>query len=102
MAHFLPTLYLRLKKQSVTNLNLYTSIKAKNKYKTLEAFSLYCLELVEWRPDETNNVEVLNETIDLYRYFDATKQAEFLYSCVQQTVEHTIPEEVDNLEKYAR
>lgn len=70
--------------------------------KALEAFSLYRLELVEWRPDEANNVEVLNETIDLYRYFDATKQAEFLYSCVQQTVEHTIPEEVDYLEKYDR
>jgi len=47
-----------------------------------------------------NNVEILNETIDLYRYFDATSQAEFLYSCVQQTIEQTIPEEVDYLEKY--
>ena len=55
---------------------------------------------MEWRPDDNNNVEVLNETIDLYRYFDATEQAEFLYSCVLQTIEQTIPEEVDYLEKY--
>lgn len=51
-------------------------------------------------PAENNNVEVLNDTIDLYRYFDATKQVEFLYSCVQQTIEQTIPAEVDYLEKY--
>lgn len=43
---------------------------------------------------------MLNETIDLYRYFDATKQAEFLYSCVQETIENTIPAEVDYLEKF--
>ena len=58
--------------------------------------------MIEWKTTETNNVEILNETVDLYRYFDATKQAEYLYSCVKQTVEHTIPSEVDYLEKYDR
>ena len=47
-----------------------------------------------------DNVEVLNDTIDLYRYFDATKQVEFLFSCVQQTIEETIPGEVKYLERY--
>jgi Fic family protein len=70
--------------------------------KALEVFSTPRLDLVEWKPDESNNVEVLNETIDLYRYFDATAQAEFLYSCVLQTIEQIIPEEVDYLEKYDR
>ena len=68
----------------------------------LQSFSRPRLDLVEWRPTPDNNVEILNETIDLYRYFDATRQAEFLYSCVQQTIEKTIPEEVDYLEKYDR
>ena len=63
-------------------------------------FSKPRLDFVEWKPTENNNVEVLNDTIDLYRYFDATKQVEFLYSCVQQTIEQTIPEEVEYLEKY--
>ncbi|SFW58003.1 hypothetical protein [Chitinophaga sancti] len=45
---------------------------------------------------------MLNDTLDLYRYFDATKQAEFLYRCVKETIEHTIPEEVSYLEKYDR
>lgn len=68
----------------------------------LEHYSRPRLDLIEWKTTKDNNVEVLNDTIDLYRYFDATRQAEFLYSCVQQTIEQTIPEEVDYLEKYDR
>jgi Fic family protein len=68
--------------------------------KVLESFSRPRLDLIEWKPTKDNNVEILNDTIDLYRYFDATKQVEFLYSCVQQTIEQTIPEEVKYLEKY--
>lgn len=66
----------------------------------LESFSKPRIDLIEWKPAEDNNVEVLNDTIDLYRYFDATKHVEFLYSCVQQTIEKTIPEEIEYLQKY--
>lgn len=66
----------------------------------LENYSLPRLELIEWEPTQDNNIRVLNDTIDLYRYFDATKMAEFLYSCVQQTIEDIIPSEVDYLQKY--
>ncbi len=67
---------------------------------TLEHFAKPRLDLIEWRPTENNNVEVLNETIDLYRYFDVTKQAEFFFECVEETVNKTLPEEVDYLTKY--
>lgn len=70
--------------------------------RVLEHFSRPRVDLIEWRPTTDNNVEVLNETIDLYRYFDATKFAEFLYQCVHETIEKTIPAEVDYLEKYDR
>lgn len=74
-----------------------------NKYRmVLESYSKPRLEFIEWKPDLHNNVEILNETADLYRYFDATRQVEFLYQCVQQTLEKTIPEEVAYLEKYDR
>ena len=66
----------------------------------LEEYSIPRLEFIDWRPTPDNNVEVLNETIDLYRYFDATGMAEFLYSCVQQTIEEIIPSEVDYLHNY--
>ncbi|HRN56567.1 MAG TPA: Fic family protein [Agriterribacter sp.] len=72
-----------------------------NEYRSiLEQFSKPRLDLIEWKPSKDNNVEVLNNTIDLYRYFDATKQAEFLYNCVRETIEQSIPEKVDYLEKY--
>ncbi len=68
--------------------------------KTLEHFSRPHLDFIEWRPTEKNNVEVLNETIDLYRYFDATAQAEFFFACVEETVSKTLPDEVEYLKKY--
>jgi Fic family protein len=68
--------------------------------KILEHYSKPRLDLIRWRPTEKNNVEVLNKTIDLYRYFDATEQAEFFFECVEETVNKTLPEEVEYLKKY--
>jgi len=58
------------------------------------------LDYIEWKETKDHNVEVLNETADYYRYFDATKQAEFLYECVQDTIERIIPEEIKYLTNY--
>jgi Fic family protein len=70
-------------------------------YKTvLESYSHPLLDHIEWKEMEDNNIEVLNNTIDLYRYYDATKQAEFLYDCVEDTLERVIPEEVTYLQNY--
>ncbi len=68
--------------------------------KILEHYSKPRLDLIKWRPTGKNNVEVVNETIDLYRYYDATKQAEFLFECVEETVNKTLPEEVEYLKKH--
>jgi len=68
--------------------------------KVLEDYSRPRLELINWQPSIGGNVEVLSDTIDLYRYFDVTKQAEFLYKCVQETVEEILPEEISYLQKY--
>ena len=68
--------------------------------KVLESYSQPLLEFIEWEPTANNNVEVLSETIDYYRYFDATGQAEFLYDCVEDTIENIIPDEVNWLYKY--
>src|SRR5665648_776475 len=66
----------------------------------LESYSHPILELIEWEITPDNNVEVLNDTIDYYRYFDATKQAEFLFDCVMDTINRIIPEEVSYIYKY--
>ena len=47
-----------------------------------------------------NNVEILNETIDYYRYFDASVQAEIFFDCVDYTINRIIPQEVESLQKY--
>jgi hypothetical protein len=68
----------------------------------LEAYSKPRLDFIEWQPTPEGNVHVTNETIDLYRYFDATRQAEFLYSCVETTVNETLPAEIKYLERHDR
>jgi hypothetical protein len=68
--------------------------------KTLQAHSGPLLNFIEWRATPQQNVEVLNDTQDLYRYFDATEVAEFLYSCVERTVEYDLPREIDYLRRH--
>lgn len=72
-----------------------------DKYKeVLNSFSKVRLEFIDWKETEQHNIEVLNETKDLYSYFDATKCAEFLFECIEHTIEEVLPEEIDYLEKY--
>jgi hypothetical protein len=68
----------------------------------LESYSRPLLPLIRWRPTGRGNVEVLNETAPWYRYFDATRHAEFLYHCVAVTVRHDLPYEVAYLEAFDR
>lgn len=68
----------------------------------LEDFSSQRIDLIEWEPTPNHNLRILNETIDLYRYYDLTTQAEFLCECVEETINRIIPEEIDYLEKYDR
>jgi hypothetical protein len=66
----------------------------------LEAHSHPLLDFIEWEETEDHNIKVQSETLDYYRYFDATKQAEFLYDCVHDTIENIIPNEVRYLTNY--
>jgi hypothetical protein len=68
--------------------------------KTLRSHSGPLMSFIEWRPTPDRNVEVLNDTADLYRYFDATEAAEFLYACVKRTVEQDLPREIAYLRRH--
>jgi hypothetical protein len=68
--------------------------------KTLQGHSGPLMPFIEWRPTADHNVEVLNDTADLYRYFDCTEAAEFLYACVTRTVEQDLPKEIDYLRRH--
>jgi hypothetical protein len=66
----------------------------------LESYSKRLLPFIEWQETEQFNIDVLNETADFYRYFDATAHAEFLYACVQKTIEEDLPSETAFLRGY--
>lgn len=66
----------------------------------LENYSKPLLDFIEWEETSGHNVNVLNDTLDLYRYFDLTKQAEFLFECVKDTIEKIVPAEIEYLANY--
>ena len=67
---------------------------------TLQAHSSPLMAFIDWRPTPDRNVAVLNDTGDLYRYFDCTDAAEFLYACVLRTVQQDLPREIDYLRRH--
>jgi hypothetical protein len=68
--------------------------------RVLESYSRRLLPLIRWRPTQQGNIEVLNDTADFYRYFDATPQAEFLFECVARAIDIDLPAETAFLRSY--
>lgn len=68
--------------------------------RTLQAHSGPLMNFIEWHALPSKNVEVTNDTADLYRYYDCTEEAEFLYSCVERTVEKDLPREIEYLKRH--
>lgn len=66
----------------------------------LESYSGRLLPLVRWEATEKNNIKVLNDTGDFYRFFDATPHAEFLYACVRKTIDEDLPNETAFLKNF--
>jgi len=68
---------------------------------TLKRFSRPLLSLIDWRlvpPDD--KMIVTGQTDHLYRYFDATPQAEFLYDKIGETIHKDLREELEFLGAY--
>ncbi len=68
----------------------------------LEDYSKRLLLVIDWTPTADGNVEIKSDTADFYRFFDATRQAEFLYECVRKTIEEDLPREIEFLARYDR
>lgn len=60
----------------------------------LETFSRPLFEFIRWRWTAAQEIVVENDTADLYRYFDATAFAEYLYDRVADTVRRDLKEEL--------
>ena len=62
--------------------------------KVLQEHSSPLMNYIEWKPTSSGNVEITNETRDLYSFSDFTEEAEFLYNCVKDTIEKDLPREL--------
>jgi hypothetical protein len=60
----------------------------------LEGFSGSIMPFFHCDLDLEHGMTVQNDTAHLYRYFDATAQAEYLYRCIEETVHHDLREEI--------
>lgn len=68
--------------------------------KVLVSYSKPLLAFIEWEETQNHNVEVSNQTVDYYRFFDATRQTEFLFDCVEDTIKNIVPQEIKFLANY--
>jgi Fic family protein len=68
----------------------------------LETFSKPLFDYVQWRFTSDQEIVVLNHTADLYRYFDATRLAEYLHDRVADTIHVDLLQELDFVLTYDR
>lgn len=60
----------------------------------LKRHSQPLMDFIPWRATQNGNVEVLEDTSDLYRYPDVTEQAQFVAECINRTIEFEMPDEI--------
>ncbi|MDX8396455.1 MAG: Fic family protein [Mariprofundaceae bacterium] len=68
----------------------------------LESFSKSIMPLIDFVSNDEASIEVLNETINLYRYFDATRMAEYLYECIDTTIDKQLKTELDTISAFSK
>jgi len=66
----------------------------------LEGFSRPLLERLDYDLDGRGALRVRGESRSLYRYFDATPMAEYLYAVVERTIERDLVDELDFLARF--
>jgi len=66
----------------------------------LESFSKSIMPLIDFVSGDDASIQVLNETVNLYHYFDATRMAEYLYACVDATIERELKVELKTVSAF--
>lgn len=79
-------------------------LKNRKRYdEVLESISEPILRLItDYELDEEGELTVNEETADLYRYLDYTTLAEYLFSCVEDTIETDFKKELEYIANYDR
>jgi hypothetical protein len=62
--------------------------------KALERFSSSIMPFIDYDLDLETGMTVSNDTVGLYRYFDATAQAEYLYRCIEESIHRDLRNEI--------
>ena len=65
--------------------------------RALEAFSGPISSFIDYNLDSQQQLTLLSETADLYRFFDARGQAEYLFDCIEDTIGCDLKRELDFL-----
>jgi hypothetical protein len=65
--------------------------------RALDAFSEVIGPFVQYKLDADQNMTVANETAGLYRFFDATPQAEYLFDCIEEIIGRDLNQELNFL-----
>ena len=60
----------------------------------LERFSASIMPFIRYDLDPARGMTVHNDTVSLYRYFDATPEAEYLYRCIEETIRRDLRDEI--------
>ncbi|WP_420237121.1 Fic family protein [Telmatobacter bradus] len=60
----------------------------------LEGFSGSIMPFIQYDLDLEHGMTVKNDTALLYRYFDATAEAEYLYRCIEETIYRDLRDEI--------
>ncbi|PHQ91229.1 MAG: cell filamentation protein Fic [Sulfurimonas sp.] len=58
------------------------------------------MSLIDWEATPSGNVKVINDTQNLYRYFNCTQSCEFIYESVERTIKETLPDELSYLNSF--
>jgi Fic family protein len=70
--------------------------------RVLNQYSSSIMPLIQYKLDDQGSMTVQNATATLYRYWDATPFAEYLYGCVEQALRHDLGEEIGFLRVFDR
>lgn len=68
--------------------------------RVLASYSALILPFIRWAFDSDGRLQVSNATAGLYRYWDATAFAEYLFGQVAEAIRHDLREEIDFLNMF--
>jgi hypothetical protein len=68
--------------------------------RVLEKYSSSILPFIDYDLDKAGKMTVHNDTVRLYRYFDATAHVEYLYRCIEETIRGDLRDEVGFLKVF--